>query len=232
MKTYLDPDSTDIRIEIVPLIDVIFCILTFFILAAVGITRPQGINMTLPEAKGGQAQLGDTLIVGIDNLEQLYLNQAPITQRQLKQQLQAYVKAKPQGVIVLNADRSVPYARVLQVLDLLQSVNGSNVALGTTQPPSGAAPDPGLAAPSPGGLQPSPGTPLTPGSLSPLNPNVPGQTPVPTPPPGAAVPTPPSSPTAAPTFPTVPANPGPPTVPTVPSQPNPTSGGTPSPSSN
>ncbi|MEM6435668.1 MAG: biopolymer transporter ExbD, partial [Cyanobacteria bacterium P01_D01_bin.115] len=49
----LDTPSEDVRIEIIPLIDVIFCILTFFILAAVGLTRQQAIDLDLPNASTG-----------------------------------------------------------------------------------------------------------------------------------------------------------------------------------
>ena len=188
--------------------------------------------MTLPEAKGGQSQLGDTLIVGIDNLEQLSVNQAPVTKLQLTQQLQDYVKTKPQGVIVLNADRAVPYARVLQVLDLLQAVNGSNVALGTTQPvPS--KPQVPVPSPNPGKSQPSPAPPLAPGVTPQLSPSPPVQTPPPTGSPGVSVSPPPSSSTAIPTIPTVPSNPGIPTIPSVPVPPtlNPGSTSSPSPTS-
>ncbi|MEM6592606.1 MAG: biopolymer transporter ExbD, partial [Cyanobacteria bacterium P01_C01_bin.73] len=53
MKLDIDTGSSDLRIEILPLIDVIFCILIFFVLAAVGLTRQQAINLDLPAASTG-----------------------------------------------------------------------------------------------------------------------------------------------------------------------------------
>jgi biopolymer transport protein ExbD len=50
---YLDDPNQNVHIEILPLIDVIFCILTFFILAAVGLTRQQAIDLDLPAANTG-----------------------------------------------------------------------------------------------------------------------------------------------------------------------------------
>ena len=40
----------DVEIQIIPLIDVVFCILTFFLLAALQFTRQQAINIDLPKA--------------------------------------------------------------------------------------------------------------------------------------------------------------------------------------
>jgi biopolymer transport protein ExbD len=177
MKTYLDNENTEVRIEILPLIDVIFCILTFFILGAVGLTRPEGIEMDLPQATTGKPQLSDNLEVRLDVLGQLYLKQQPVSREQLQQTMVSYIRAKPQGVIVLNADKLVNYDQVIQVLDLLQSIGGNRVALGTTTPVDEAAPSeipgqPGLPGQVPGTL---PAPPINPGSAPSRLPPLPGQ---------------------------------------------------------
>ena len=53
----------EVRIEIVPLIDVIFCILTFFILGAVGLSRQQAIGLDLPKAQTGTPQMREMLAI-------------------------------------------------------------------------------------------------------------------------------------------------------------------------
>ncbi len=175
MRTYIDSEEPEVRIEILPLIDVIFCILTFFILAAVGLTRPEGIDLDLPQAETGKAQLGATLPVRVDVLGQLYVDKQPVSQQQLTQTLVSYIKAKPQGVVVLNADKQVSYDDVVQVLDLLQSIGGNRVALGTTTPSSETNQSPA----TPGTTIPAP--PVNPGTTQPLNPgqlpSLPGQAP-------------------------------------------------------
>jgi biopolymer transport protein ExbD len=61
MKINLDTPAEEARIELVPLIDVIFCILTFFLLASLQLTRQQAINVDLPKAKTGQTQMREML---------------------------------------------------------------------------------------------------------------------------------------------------------------------------
>jgi len=144
MKLKQDTSGPDVRIEIVPLIDVIFCILTFFILAALGLTRQQAINVDLPRAATGVAQMRDLFIVSVDPIGQTYIDQQPVTREQLQQSLVDYQQNNPQGLMVLYASQSSSYSDVVGVLDLLRSVGGDRVALATlpdtTQP--GAAPTP------------------------------------------------------------------------------------------
>lgn len=143
MKINLDSQDQEIRIEIVPLIDVIFCILTFFILAAIGLTRQQAIGVDLPKASTGQTQMRKLAMVTLSPSGQLYFQQSPVTKDMLIVQLQAFKQAQPDGMIVLYASQSAFYSNVVAVLDLLRSVGGDRVALATL--PSGA--NPGQAAP-------------------------------------------------------------------------------------
>jgi biopolymer transport protein ExbD len=197
MKIHLlDTDGPDIRIEIVPLIDVIFCILTFFILAAVSLTRQQAINLDLPKASTGVAQTQATLLVSIDPVGQTYIDKQLVGREQLYQSLLNYTQGQPKGIIVLNASPLVSYNEVIQVLDLLRSVGGDRVALATspveqptlsplnpTPPNPNSTPNPSL--PLPVNPLPSvnPGS-VTPGSVTPSPGNSPAPNPV-SPGPGA-----------------------------------------------
>ncbi|MDG2990900.1 biopolymer transporter ExbD [Candidatus Synechococcus calcipolaris G9] len=145
MKINLRNDTDDVRIEILPLIDVVFCILTFFILAAVSLTRQQAITLNLPEASTGQAQSRQMLVVSIDPVGQIYVDQDPVNRSELYEELLTYLRLNPEGMVVLRASQVVSYNDVIQVLDLLRSVGGNRVALATQpleQPAMGVDPMP------------------------------------------------------------------------------------------
>lgn len=127
----LEAESDEVRIEIIPLIDVVFCILTFFILASLTLTRQQAINLDLPKASTGVAQNRDLKIVSIAPNGELFIDKLPTDTNQLVADLKAYIKSQPNGLIVLNASPTVSYNQVIQVLDLLRSVGGQRVALAT-----------------------------------------------------------------------------------------------------
>ncbi len=139
MKIKLDSPVEEVQIQIIPLIDVIFCVLTFFILAALQFTRQQSINVDLPKANTGAApQIRQMLIVTVDPTGQIFVEKEQVTRQRLYQVLQHYHSSNPTGLLVLNASRSTTYNNVVQVLDLLRQVGGDRVALATL--PTGQAP--------------------------------------------------------------------------------------------
>jgi biopolymer transport protein ExbD len=178
MKIDLDSTEPDVRIEVVPLIDVIFCILTFFILAAVTLTRQAAINVDLPRAESGTTQMRQILIVSVDPIGQAYVEKLPVSRDQLYQAIVNFRQQNPEGMMVLYASRAASYNDVVQVLDLLRSAGGDRVALATLpgeggnptapfNPPSADSIDPNNPL-NPSGNPFAPSIPNAPGSASPL----------------------------------------------------------------
>jgi len=130
-RLWHDIENQEVRIEIVPMIDVIFCILTFFILAAVGFSRQQAISLNLPKAVTGTPQMREILVVSLDNQGQLYLEKQPVSQVQLYSAIKNYHSLNPTGLMVLHASQDVRYSQVIEVLDMLKEVGGDRVALAT-----------------------------------------------------------------------------------------------------
>lgn len=147
----LETPSEEVRIEIIPLIDVIFCILTFFILAAVGLTRQQAIDLDLPSANtgsplppqglGAEAIQRERLYVSVDAIGQVYIDQQPISKDLLQDILRQHQQLSPEGLIVLYASRDARYEDVIDVLDLLRAVGGDRVALATLPGEGAEAPE-------------------------------------------------------------------------------------------
>jgi biopolymer transport protein ExbD len=136
MKVKLDTPSEDVQIQIIPLIDVVFCILTFFLLAALQFTRQQAINVDLPKASTGENSAANSQIkskilpVTIDAIGLTYIEKEPVKQEELEARLKQYIQANPDGILVLNASRTATYNDVIQTLDLLRKVGGNRVSLG------------------------------------------------------------------------------------------------------
>ncbi|MGB7085755.1 MAG: biopolymer transporter ExbD [Phormidesmis sp.] len=219
MKIDLDNRQSDVQIEILPMIDVIFCILTFFILAAVGLTRQQAIALDLPSVDNSAPVEGssrDRLYVSVDSAGQVYVDKNAVPLGLLYDVLVQHQQIAPNGTIVLYASRSARYEDVVKVLDLLRTVGGDRVALATL--PNDASLDPTQANNSsledvlreqgvqiepgqvptqvPGldnnGLPASPSVPISPDTLPPISPSAPIS---------------PTAPTTPDSAPTAPANP-------------------------
>ncbi len=151
MKVNLQTPVEDVQLQIIPLIDVVFCILTFFLLAAVQFTRQQAINIDLPKANTGTSSnissqgKNNILPVTIDAVGKTFVEKDPVTREELAQKLKQYVQQNPTGVLVLNASRTATYNDVIETLDLLRQVGGDRVSLGII---------PGSSEPSPSTSQP------------------------------------------------------------------------------
>ncbi|NEP61653.1 MAG: biopolymer transporter ExbD [Symploca sp. SIO2G7] len=192
MKLDIDEQQRDIQIELLPLVDVVFCILTFFILAAVG-SRQQAISLDLPNASSASAlpptaltNGRDRLYISVDPIGRIYLDQDPILEQNLLGLVQDFYTGNSQGIVVLYAAKDSRYDDVVRVLDMLRSVGGNRVALATLPPgtqapsqdnfPDGLSPElrdllndnsgstvPGLDPLNPSNTTPNPGSPLSPG---------------------------------------------------------------------
>ncbi|MGB5963752.1 MAG: biopolymer transporter ExbD [Coleofasciculaceae cyanobacterium] len=120
------------ELNLVPMMDVIMTILTFFIIVSMTLTNKQNaVNVTLPSAGSGlsEQKAPDPLVVSIDPQGQLFLGEDAITEAQLVQPMQAYLQKNPQGAVVLNADRKLPYEKVVQVLGKMRDIGGDRVSL-------------------------------------------------------------------------------------------------------
>ena len=136
MKVKLDNSGEDLQIQIIPLIDVVFCILTFFLLAALQFTRQQAINVDLPKASTGENSAANSQIkskilpVTIDAIGLTYIEKEPVKSEELEARLKQYIQQNPDGILVLNASRTATYNDVIQTLDVLRKVGGNRVSLG------------------------------------------------------------------------------------------------------
>ncbi|WP_392533240.1 biopolymer transporter ExbD [Nostoc sp. C117] len=189
MKVNLHTPIEEVQIQIIPLIDVVFCILTFFLLAALQFTRQQAINVDLPKVSpstgSGITASTASQIVTIDAVGNTYIEKQPVKREDLAQRLKVYLQANPGSVVVLNASRTATYNDVIETLDLLRQVGGDRVSLGIIPGPS-QSPTNSLNQP------PAPSFPINPGeaplpnnnsegSLTPTFPLAPNSVPLPPP---------------------------------------------------
>ena len=127
-----DNDSLP-EINLTPMIDVVFAILTFFILASLLLTRSEGLPVNLPSAKTAtqQNQAPTKLTVTIDKQGKMLLDRQPLEVSDLATRVQAAKGNKPEVLVVINADRAVEHGRVITVMDELRTVQGVKLGVAT-----------------------------------------------------------------------------------------------------
>lgn len=124
------------EINLVPMMDVLMTILTFFIIISMTLTAQQrSVNIDLPSTNAGANDVNspDPLIIGLTKQGQIAIADKPVTEAQLNQQMQAYLQTNPQGAVVLKADKKLAYEQVIQVLGKMRDVGGDRVSLAIDQ---------------------------------------------------------------------------------------------------
>lgn len=127
------PNESDrpFQINIVPMIDVIFAILTFFIMSTLFLTRSEGLPVNLPEAGTSERQGQNQLVVTIDAAGNLALNREEMSLDAIDAQIRALALTNQQPFVVINADEAVSHGKVVAVMDRLRAIEGVRMAIAT-----------------------------------------------------------------------------------------------------
>ncbi|MUL35584.1 ExbD/TolR family protein [Gloeocapsopsis dulcis] len=128
-----EPESVA-TINIVPMIDVIFAILTFFIMSTLFLTRSQGLPVNLPKATTTQVQRSSTITVTLNNQGQIALNRQPVDLAALEGRVSGLIAPNQEAVVILNADEQVNHGQVIAVMDRIRRVPGAKLAIAAQRP--------------------------------------------------------------------------------------------------
>lgn len=125
------PDEPDIpaQINIVPMIDVIFAILTFFIVSTLFLTRSEGLSVNLPSATTAKTQPSTKITVSIKPDGEIALNRKPIQLEALQEAVRSLVEPNSESLVIINADEKVDHGQVVSVMDRLRQVKGAKLAI-------------------------------------------------------------------------------------------------------
>ncbi len=132
MRTPQDFDRpVEVSTTLVPLMDVVFAILTFFIMSTLYLTKSEGLIVNLPKAAQSQSQQQTRVNVTVMPDGTLALNKQTIPLDQLESNVRSLMRATQQTVVIINADTAVTHGNVVAVLDQVKKIDGIKVAIAT-----------------------------------------------------------------------------------------------------
>jgi biopolymer transport protein ExbD len=128
----LDDETDDVpEINIVPMIDVVFALLTFFIMASLSLSQAQGLDINLPEASTAGTQTESEINITIDPQGSISLNQKPVTIEAIPDAVRAIKGNSSSAFVIISGDVEVNYGRVIVVMDKLRSIEGVKIGVAT-----------------------------------------------------------------------------------------------------
>ena len=125
----INEDIDKYEINILPMIDVIFAILTFFIISSLYLIKLETIPLNLPSASTSSISKDELINVSISTDEKIYLNSNEIGLEKLNKKLQE-INIDNKKVII-SGDKNVNYGKIVEVLDELRKINNIKIAIST-----------------------------------------------------------------------------------------------------
>ena len=131
MKDFYNFEEENIQINILPMIDVIFVILSFFIVSSLYLVRLETIPVNLPNAETAN-QEKDTVIVITLNLDnKVFIDEKMIDISLFENQLRSNLKNNNNKKVVLRADKSIKYGKVISILDIMRKIEDIKIGVST-----------------------------------------------------------------------------------------------------
>ena len=118
------------KIDILPMIDIIFSILAFLIISSLYLTRVETVSVELPKASNSITQKKKFINISIDKSGNLFINKIRTELQDLKNKL-VNLTNENKNLVVLNADKNISHGYVISVLDVLRSIDGLKIGLST-----------------------------------------------------------------------------------------------------
>jgi biopolymer transport protein ExbD len=124
------------RIEIIPLIDIIFFLLATFIMVSLSMSKNQGVQVALPSASsaaslGDQSELDKAVTLSVDDKGEVFWNKEKITIAQLPLRLQTLKAGSKDPKVILNSDAAASFKYVVAVLDEVRKIGIAKVGINT-----------------------------------------------------------------------------------------------------
>jgi biopolymer transport protein ExbD len=124
-------EQKSVGINIVPMIDIIFSILAYFIISTLYLTKSEGLPVNLPGATTAQQQPSTEITVTVDAVGAVFLNENPVEMAALQAGVSNLITASAETLVIINADESVSHGLVVTVMDELRQIEGARLAIAT-----------------------------------------------------------------------------------------------------
>ncbi len=124
------------RVEMLPLIDIVFLLLVFFIYAMLSMAVHHGLPVDLPQSGSASLETDEavsvTIQAGAENIR-IFLDESPVTLEQLTGLLRRKSTESQSPEIRISADKTIPYQELFKVLDAVRNSGIKKISLQAEQ---------------------------------------------------------------------------------------------------
>ena len=134
------------RIEIIPLIDIMFFLLASFMMVSLSQVHMKGMKVTLPTGVSGETQAKkDYISISVDKDGNPYFDKKEMSYEDLGTTLKRVHDENPEAKVFVRGDRDTVHGNIIRVLDILRSVGFYKIAFEIKSVAGQGVPAPGAA---------------------------------------------------------------------------------------
>ena len=128
---FKDNKQSENSINILPMIDIIFAILSFFIISSLYLTKIDSIKVNLPKSSTAVREQNKPQIITIDNNEKIYFNSNEISLKNISGLIRTNIENLEEPIVILRADTSVKHGLIVSLLDELRKIENLKIGIST-----------------------------------------------------------------------------------------------------
>ena len=128
---FKEKNETGDSINILPMIDIIFAILSFFIISSLYLTRIDSIKVNLPKSSTAVREQNKPQIITVDSNERIYFNSNEISLKNIYAIIRTNIENIQDPIVILRADTSVKHGIIVNLLDELRKIENLKVGIST-----------------------------------------------------------------------------------------------------
>jgi biopolymer transport protein ExbD len=117
------------RVEMLPLIDIVFLLLVVFIYTMLSMAVHKGMPVSLPNGEQVQPEKTSPISVTVTRSGEIFVNQTPVALDDLKGILEEHPEVDSETGVLLFADRQVAYQQLFEVLDRIRQSGLHRISL-------------------------------------------------------------------------------------------------------
>ena len=135
------PEESGARIEIIPLIDIMFFLLAAFMLVSLSMVNMKSVKVNLPTATVATTESqSDFLNISVDKTGLFFVDKKPIGQNELAMSLAEWKKTNAALRVFISGDKDARHGDVIRALDVVRSVGIEKVAFEIREPAKNGQP--------------------------------------------------------------------------------------------
>ena len=128
---FRENNKSENQINILPMIDIIFAILSFFIISSLFLTRIDSIEVNLPKSSNAVREKNKPQIITVDNNEKIYFNSNEISLKNISALIRKNIENLEEPLVIIRADASLKHGFIIKVLDELRKIEKLKIGIST-----------------------------------------------------------------------------------------------------